>query len=355
MMWGRRVCATYSRRPHAISYSTARDTGRGGYHRFLGTMASISSPTLTPSDDPGFVSIGKGVYLSRPQNSVGQEVLEQGSVPPPTVILIFGWMGARLPHLYKYTKAYDSLFPNVTKILIRSEAAYFWNGEKKNEAHLAPVVEVLRGLGCVPSKPTNPMRVGDAIEPLMMNGPPRVLMHAFSNGGCFQLATLSSLLSHSPASPFNLLPPSALIIDSAPGSGGIRATQRAFSSAIRNPIIRHIANGLIALIYLYAYAAYFITRRPNMLDRMRALLLEPGMFPWTHMETRRLYVFSNGDDIVPVGEVERHVEEAVRRGWVVRRERFDSSMHVAHARLDAARYWGAVKEVWEEAVRAVED
>ncbi|TFK33425.1 hypothetical protein BDQ12DRAFT_691088 [Crucibulum laeve] len=309
---------------------------------------------LKPHTESGFISIGKGIYLSRPKDGVALNV-EKENVPPPTIILIFGWMGAKLTHLYKYTKVYDELFPNTTKVLIRCEPVYFWSSEKTNRARVAPVVEVLRRLGCIPSAARTTIENGDAVEPLVINETPRVLMHAFSNGGCLQLTTLSALISASPSPPLSLALPSALIIDSAPGSGGVHVTQRAFSCAIHNPIIRYIAIAFIAFMYLYLYISRLFSSRLHMLDRMHELLLNHAMFPWTHKATRRLYMYSDGDDLVPAVEVEEHMSNAVKTGWVVSCERFGSSMHVAHARLDPARYWSAVEEVWEEAVRAVRE
>ena len=48
-------------------------------------------------------------------------------------------------------------------------------------------------------------------------------------------------------------------------------------------------------------------------------------------------------------DVEDHADDAEARGWVVRREEFGGSMHVAHARVDEGRYWGIVKAVFDAA------
>ena len=67
------------------------------------------------------------------------------------------------------------------------------------------------------------------------------------------------------------------------------------------------------------------------------------------MHTPRLYLYSQADEMVPWTEVEEHAEEARKAGLDVRMERFEGSPHVAHARTDPERYWGAVKKVWEDA------
>lgn len=111
-------------------------------------------------------------------------------------------MGAKLPHLLKYSNVYDELYPSATKIIIRSEASFFWKSEKRKvsgdcpdqyneltpeshiaqKADLAPVVEVLEALGCLePPKVTKPID-GQPLEPSVVKSVPRTLVHAFSNG-----------------------------------------------------------------------------------------------------------------------------------------------------------------------------
>lgn len=55
--------------------------------------------------------------------------------------------------------------------------------------------------------------------------------------------------------------------------------------------------------------------------------------------------------MIPYHEVEKHAEKAREVGLNVRMERFEDSKHVAHARADPERYWGAVRRLWEDAVR----
>lgn len=59
-------------------------------------------------------------------------------------------------------------------------------------------------------------------------------------------------------------------------------------------------------------------------------------------------MYSASDDMVLDSDVEDHAEEAEGRGWVVRRERFVGTGHAAHVRADPERYWGIVKEVWNQ-------
>jgi hypothetical protein len=63
-------------------------------------------------------------------------------------------------------------------------------------------------------------------------------------------------------------------------------------------------------------------------------------------ELRRTYIYSETDALVGHEDLEAQAAEAKILGFDVRMEKFDGSLHVAHARKDEARYWGAVQETW---------
>ena len=65
-------------------------------------------------------------------------------------------------------------------------------------------------------------------------------------------------------------------------------------------------------------------------------------------EKRRLYCYGTADDMVSWRDVEYHANQAESRGLCVRREKFEDDRHVTQIRVDADRYWGAVKETWEQ-------
>ncbi len=65
-------------------------------------------------------------------------------------------------------------------------------------------------------------------------------------------------------------------------------------------------------------------------------------------EARRVYIYGPADRITPAAGVERHADEAEARAFRVRREVFEGTGHVAHARKHADRYWRIVGQTWEE-------
>ena len=66
-------------------------------------------------------------------------------------------------------------------------------------------------------------------------------------------------------------------------------------------------------------------------------------------ELKRGYIYSEADQMVDWRVVEEHARDAEAKGFVVRREKFEESGHVAHMRVGGGvRYWGIVEGMWEE-------
>jgi len=301
----------------------------------------------------GFTTIGKDVYIKRGQKRAATSA--QLELKNPTIILIFGWMGAQLPHLYKYTKIYDGLYPEATQILIRCHPSFFWSTENYRQASLTPVVEVLEALGCVPPARKN---LADCehvhMQPMTLFSPqPRILVHAFSNGGAYQLVTLSKLLSSQTMMTGSKSPrrTCAIILDSCPGDGGVVSTRRAFLSSIRNKLVRIIAGLFISILYYTLAIISHIFGRKTPAQVLKTSLNNPRLLPWVDERTPRLYIYSKKDELVPWQQVEEHAGEAKALGIDVNAEVFTKSPHVAHARADPAKYWAAMGQVWATACK----
>lgn len=145
-----------------------------------------------------------------------------------------------------------------------------------------------------------------------------------------------------------VLPPSAVILDSCPGEGGIKATQKAFLTAIRNPLLKFVGSLAITFMIYFARAMQFFFRLESPIVTMRKALLKHDILPWTGKHTPRLYIYSKADELIFVDEVEVHANEAKKSGLEVTLVKYDNSPHVAHARTDPDRYWGAVKQLWSD-------
>ncbi|KII89700.1 hypothetical protein PLICRDRAFT_39840 [Plicaturopsis crispa FD-325 SS-3] len=272
----------------------------------------------------------------------------------PTVILMFGWMGALLPHLNKYVEAYRKLYPQATCILVQSRPSFFLFSDRINAARLTPVVEVLEALGCIP--PLNgappPMKPISAKGVTAVSNP-RILVHAFSNGGSYNMITLGQMLSTtSPLSNGSNAArtriPNAIILDSTPGSGGLRSTIKAFTGVVRNPILRYVVAFFVSGMHFFHHlCALLIPWQLTPIETLNRALLNPHLFPWTNAQTPRLYVYSKQDALIPWKQIQGHAGQAETAGLPVTTCLYEDSAHVAHARQDPARYWAAVQALWE--------
>ncbi|KAF5327446.1 hypothetical protein D9619_004998 [Psilocybe cf. subviscida] len=291
------------------------------------------------------VTLGKGLYLQRPKITAPPSTTN--STPPPAIILIFAWMGAKLSHIRKYSDLYDEIYPEATKIIVQSTASFFWSTEHAKRANVMPIVDALEVMGCLPGGAKPLKMIADAkLEPVVPYPTPRVLVHAFSNGGSWQLATLSNILhERATTAGYPDVPssPSAIVLDSCPGNGGVEKTVKAFTTSVRGLFLKRFVTLFIRTVYfLYAIRRrLFRERGDSIIDDMKATLHRPKILPWLSKTTPRLYIYSKGDDIIPHEEVERHAEQARKEGLDVKMLRFDDSPHVAHARMHPQQYWDA--------------
>ena len=148
---------------------------------------------------------------------------------------------------------------------------------------------------------------------------------------------------------------SVIILDSCPGGAGLTLALRAFTASFRNPLVRVAAAIFISMMYAYGLVVYALFRKKLWLAVLRETLHNPRMLPWTDMSTPRLYLFSKSDELVPWQQVNSHAEKSKALGLNVRMEEFEASPHVAHARTDPSKYWGAVSETWAAACQLDDD
>ncbi|KAG6811478.1 hypothetical protein H0H92_007250 [Tricholoma furcatifolium] len=238
----------------------------------------------------------------------------------------------------KYTSVHRDLYPNATNILVKCEPTFFLTREKIRQRDLEPVIGVLKALGHLPT--------GSHDEGAIQ---PRLLIHAFSNGGCSQLTCLSRLIKarypNWDAQPSTC----ALVLDSCPGMGDVNYTKRAVGSLLPNSSFRPIFDIFVTSIFFYYALLKQLFGTLNPLEALKCDLNQPDILPWTQKCTPRLYLSSKIDEIVPFYEIERHARDGKDAGFDVRMEVFDDTPHVSHARLQPQRYWTAVQETWDVA------
>ena len=194
-------------------------------------------------------------------------------------------------------------------------------------------------------------------------------MHAFSNGGAASLYHLRRAVCR-PSPAVSPAPRYALVLDSTPGRFRYGAGYAAFTAGLAG-----LARWLFAPV-VHALCAWYWLRhvlvgrgRTGPLAAVARALLDDGDDddddsdgavetkgsrgrPGRRLEVRRTYVYGPGDLLVDWRDVEAHADEAAAKGFCVRRERFEGSAHVAHARADPERYWRVVRETWEGVISA---
>ncbi|PIL34038.1 hypothetical protein GSI_03747 [Ganoderma sinense ZZ0214-1] len=254
----------------------------------------------------------------------------------PTLVLIFGWNMAPMPALRKYGDAYRQLYPRTAQVIIQPDALRFWKFQGARERTLLPVVRMLEDIGLL-SGATH-------------QNPPRILIHVMSNGGLLCLSDIANMLRRRKIQS----PPGtkcALIFDSAPAPTTLTYAIRASMASLTGGLLQTLLGGtLIYVLYFFTYLARALARRPTLVTREMVAVNDPAFLPWTSLATPRIYLYSTADVVVPFQSVEGHAADARRVGFPVRTVNFETSAHVSHARDYPEKYWGAVRELWSEAV-----
>jgi hypothetical protein len=270
-----------------------------------GDMSSIPTPEL-------LTKITSTVYYHAPLAK------PSATSTSPSAVLIFGWMGAPIRHLTKFAEYYAKAFPASAIIVILSPSSIFLASENNRRDTVRPAFTALQALGVPPSN---------------------VLVHIFSNGGIHVLRTFVSL------TPDHSFTPHALVIDSAPGRLEFSAAMAANTANIKNPVVKLIASIIFTLIYIFIISRDSVLRKEPVLDGLGRFLNDGAAIG---TETKRLYLYSDKDELVQKDSVEQHAHQAREKGYSVSTRNFGETRHVGHMRANPEMYWDAILEVWNE-------
>ena len=243
----------------------------------------------------------------------------------PKLIFIFSWMAAQDAHIAKYVAGYQALYPSSPILLVRCPLEHTVLGAKPRR-EVSPAVSALRSI-----LPQDGGKRGED---------PEMILHLFSNGGCTMFQHFMDVFGAGDAAEATL-PRHVCVMDSCPGSFDWMRTHRAISQpfpAWARPLMHLV-------IVLQIATSFFVEPVGTSGGRWGLLLNEVHVLK---VQDRRVYLYADGDDMVDPRDVERHAEEARMAGAEVETLNFGTeSRHVAHARADPERYWGAVKRAWE--------
>jgi hypothetical protein len=272
-------------------------------------MATEADP-LAP-----FARLAPSIYI--------QDLKANDQATQPVILIAF-WMNAPPRALAKYVIEYRQLVPSARIIFVRSSSNDFmFRSPQSQRACMAAAVEAMRSL----VTPENP-----------------VYMHMFSNGGLFNATHLLQAWKEATGSP---MPISSMILDSAPGKSSLRSGLKAFSYALPKIWILHLLGKAMLFAFLvFARLINVFSASPDPISLARKLINDTSLVRAANPEKTlaRCYIYSDADELVDWRDTESHALETEAQGWVVRREMFKGSPHVAHMKTDPDRYWGIVKD-----------
>lgn len=243
------------------------------------------------------------------------------------MVLLLGWAAARDVHLAYYVRRYQSQRTYTTIVLIKARLAVMVSQAvaRKDVSAAVPVIE-------------------EAFSQYKSESP-GLLIHLFSNGGSCLLSTLYDVYAARPNVPQleAALPPHITVFDSAPSAHyEMDKTVYAIMIGIPRGILHRLVYPFIQLVGFIWWVQIRLLRFPDKITNFSAAHNDRTK----NREVKRVYIYSDTDALVEMSDILQHAREAQQKGFVVSKEMFQGSPHVAHARTDADRYWRVVDRTW---------
>ncbi|KAH8879538.1 hypothetical protein GQ53DRAFT_853654 [Thozetella sp. PMI_491] len=251
----------------------------------------------------------------------------------PALVILFGWMGAGEALLAKYAHQHQTLFPYSAILLVRTSLATM-NSRRVCLRKARPAATAAHAILTADQHQHRHQHMGAPR--------PRLLVHVFSAAGSCMLASLADAYAEP-------LPLRVSIFDSTPTTfaydklvGGVLAglPARSWTRAVMVPLAHLFVAWWWVGIQLALWTDHVGAQAAEHNDAARV------------REARRVYLYSHADRVLPSRDVEAHATAAEAAGFHVRRELFDGTDHVAHARAYPDRYWRVVRDTWDVATTA---
>ncbi|KAJ7452775.1 hypothetical protein B0H11DRAFT_2072948 [Mycena galericulata] len=293
-------------------------------------MDAIHAPSTppVPTSRIDVQELGEDIHISYGNRT------RTNSKGDPRVIILFGWMDAPLRLLKKYAMNHRLYWPSSDIIIVQSHPAWIWSSEKKRADMLRPLASYLIStIYCLPRE----LRGG-------------ILLHVLSNGGAFQLITLSKVLVSSESSVIRTGESIRLatILDSTPGTGEYSSLLATITTGVKSAGVRTILTIPVSMLYLALRLRSVVMGEGNLFTRLHVGLQTEELLPRTDMHAPRVYIYSATDSMVPARSVEKHISVLKKSNFSfdIEVEKFTGSQHILHERNDPVRYWNAVRRTW---------
>eukprot|EP00276_Gloeochaete_wittrockiana_P003031 CAMPEP_0184658928 /NCGR_PEP_ID=MMETSP0308-20130426/27368_1 /TAXON_ID=38269 /ORGANISM="Gloeochaete witrockiana, Strain SAG 46.84" /LENGTH=292 /DNA_ID=CAMNT_0027098295 /DNA_START=171 /DNA_END=1049 /DNA_ORIENTATION=+ len=254
--------------------------------------------------DPAIICAKVGFSFGRPP--VQHIASNSDSWRDSVIVVLLGWYACHPKVLAKYSDWYNEQgFKTVSVIAPRHYT--LWPGVALNRILAKRVLQTLKAVG-----------VGD-------NGGVSVVIHSFSNGGCFVLEQMIEYVQ--PSQLFGSLKSSiiGLIFDSCPVALTMESAYAAMTAASNGVIVKAGAAILTGFYGLY-YVAF---------DMAEFYFSKMASKPLSAPE---LYLYSTSDVVADSSFIDRIIEGRRKGGISVDAVRWDDSPHVAHFKRHFKEY-----------------
>ncbi|CAL2028930.1 unnamed protein product [Caenorhabditis brenneri] len=249
----------------------------------------------------------RSMFWSRvPDAELKYHMVSKESSPQKPTILMIGWAGAASKHMDKYTKIYNENGFNVVSIC--PPLFHFKVPDESIGHKITPVLDKL-------SK-----------EP--------IVIHSFSMNGIRGLISLSKATGN-PKLIDNL---EGIIFDSAPSL--TLPHQNGKAMMLSRPSVNYLSDETRAKVHQFINTVRdsLVTPLSLVIPSFRHYYLYWYIHDKIQLPKRQLYLYSNGDSMIPFGPLEEFMEVQKKKGCQVEGVNFGDTEHVAHFRAKPGEY-----------------
>lgn len=323
-----------------------------------------------------FLHIGPRASLYTPTESI-----------PGQLIIICTWLGASRKHIAKYTTLYQRIASGARILLVESNVPILVSSYSYQRSQIqcavSAVLDTLSESGFTIAAKDSTVEKKPSSSPVK---PPKIILHAFSNGGTNTATQLLIELRKRLAGP---LPLTGIVLDSCPAKGTYWRSYNAMVLSLPPGAGTRLLGALAVHFLLVLLYTWIACGNENPASLMRRTLLDNDTVyysndtdknvtkdlrhqvdvsneakdqvalgvPSTDSEEATLagsacYLYSKSDKMVEWTDIRDHAEDARHKGWHVKEVLFDGSAHCAHMSLFEDQYVKAVEAMWQTSTKS---